>query len=60
VIGLKTRYYNFGTVDGLRRFVTRWNPEDMADFEKSLSAWGRGSNYVRLTDEQYEKLRTVR
>ena len=43
LIGTRTRYYNFGTVDGLRSFVTRCNPENMAEFERSLKAWGRGS-----------------
>ncbi len=59
LIGPKTRYYNFGTVDGLRSFVKRCNPENMAEFEHSLKAWGRGSNFVRLTDEQYAKLKVL-
>jgi hypothetical protein len=45
------------TVDGLRAFVIRCNVEDLAKFEHSLRAWGRGSNYVHLTDEQYAKLK---
>jgi hypothetical protein len=57
VIGPKTRYYHFATVDGLRAFVIRCNVEDLAKFEHSLRAWGRGSNYVNLTDEQYAKLK---
>ena len=43
--------------DGFRSFVLRCNPEDMPKFEHSVRAWGRGSNYVSLTDEQYGKLR---
>jgi hypothetical protein len=57
LIGPKTRYYHFATVDGLRSFVIRCNVEDLEKFEHSLRAWGRGSNYVHLTDEQYAKLR---
>jgi hypothetical protein len=57
LIGPKTRYYHFGTDDGLRAFVIRCNVEDLAKFEHSLRAWGRGSNYVNLTDEQYAKLK---
>lgn len=55
-IGPKTRYFHFATEDGLRRFVARCSPEDMEKFEHSIRAWGRGSNFVNLTDEQYGKL----
>jgi hypothetical protein len=44
-------------VDGLRAFVIRCNIEDLASFEHSLRAWGKGSNHVRLSDEQYNKLK---
>jgi hypothetical protein len=57
LIGPPSRYYDFATVDDLRAFVQRCNIEDMDDFEKSLRAWARGSNYVNLTDEQYAKLK---
>ena len=57
LIGPKTRYYHFATDDGLRAFVIRCKVEDLANFEHSLRAWGRGSNYVNLTDEQYAKLK---
>lgn len=56
-IGSQTKYFHFTTVEGLRSFVFRCNPEDMAKFERSLKAWGRGSNYCNITDEQYAKLR---
>jgi hypothetical protein len=56
-IGRKTRYYHFATLDGLRSFVERCNPENMPEFERSVRAWGRGSNYVNLSDEQYAKLK---
>jgi hypothetical protein len=56
-IGPKKRYYRFATVDGLRAFVIRCNMDDLAKFEFSLRAWGRGTNYVNLTDEQCEKLK---
>jgi hypothetical protein len=57
LIGPKTRYYHFATDDGLRAFVIRCNVENLENFEHSLRAWGRGSKYVNLTDEQYAKLR---
>jgi hypothetical protein len=41
----------------LGAFVIRCNAEDLAKFEHGLRAWGRGSKYVDLTDEQYERLR---
>jgi hypothetical protein len=56
-IGHKTRYYHFATLDGLRSFVMRCNPENTPEFERSIRAWGRGSNYVNLSDEQYAKLK---
>jgi hypothetical protein len=56
LIGSKTRFYRISTVDGLRAFVIRCNVEDLGKFEHSLRAWGRGSNYVSLTPEQYNKL----
>ena len=57
-IGPKTRYYSFATLDGLRSFFTRCQPVDatLAGFEHSVRAWGRGSEYVHLTEEQYGKL----
>ena len=57
LIGPQTRFYRIATVDGLRAFVIRCNVEDLAKFEHSLRAWGRGSNYVNLTDEQYAKVK---
>jgi hypothetical protein len=57
LIGPKTRYYDFATLDGLRSFVVRCNLEDMPEFERSARAWSRGSNYVNLSDERYGKLR---
>jgi len=58
-IGSKTRYFKFVTQDTLRAFVSRCQPEDatLAEFEHSVGAWGRGSEYVQLTDEQYGKLK---
>jgi hypothetical protein len=44
-------------LEGLRAFVVRCNPEDLAEFDRSVRAWSRGSNYVRLTDEQYSNLK---
>ena len=57
LIGPITRYYDFATLEGLRAFVLRCNPEDIAKFDRSVSAWSRGSNYANLTDEQYAKLK---
>jgi len=56
LIGSRTRYFHFPTLEVLRAFVLRCNPEDIADFDPSVRAWARGSNFVRLTDEQYGKL----
>jgi hypothetical protein len=57
-IGPKTRYYPFADLEALRTFVTRCNPEDatLAGFERSVRAWGRASEYVHLTPEQYAML----
>lgn len=46
------------TLEALRSFVTRRNPEDatLAGFERSVRAWGRASEYVHLTPEQYAML----
>jgi len=57
VIGPYDRYYYFATLDGLRSFVLRCNPENMPEFELSVRAWSRGSNFVNVTDEQYAKLK---
>ena len=46
------------TEESFRDFVSRYNLEDMADFEHSMRAWSLGSNYVNLSDEQYQKLRS--
>lgn len=60
-IGSRTRFYNFPSLDDLRRFVMSCQPEDatLAGFDHSVRAWGRGSEYVHLTEEQYGKLRGV-
>jgi hypothetical protein len=57
-IGSRTRYFKFATLDSLRAFLTRCQPEDttLAGFDRSVRAWSRGSEYVQLTDEQYGKL----
>jgi hypothetical protein len=57
-IGNKTRYYDFVGLEDLRAFVQRCNPDpgEMDHFEHSVKAWGRGSVWVNLTDEQYRKL----
>jgi hypothetical protein len=57
LIGPKTRYYRFATLDDLRGFVIRCNPENIERFEHSVRAWSRGSDYVSLTNEQYAKLK---
>jgi len=61
-IGSRTRYFKFATLDSLRSFVTRCQPEDanLAGFEHSVKEWGRGSEYVHLTAEQYAKLKSTR
>jgi hypothetical protein len=57
LIGPRTRYYDFATLEGLRAFVVRCNPEDIAEFDRSVRAWSHGSNFVNLTDEQYAKVK---
>ena len=61
LIGPKTNYFKFATEDALRVFVGRCHPdaENMADFERDIRYWSRGSIYVNLTDEQYAKLEKV-
>jgi len=46
-----SRYYNFASLDSLRAFVTRRQPEDatLAGFDNSVRAWARGGEYVHLT-----------
>jgi hypothetical protein len=58
-IGSRTRYFKFATLDNLRAFLTRCQPEDatLEGFEHSVRAWARGSEYVKLTEEQYGKLK---
>ena len=58
-IGPRTRFYSFTTLDSLRSFVGRCTPEDatLAGFDHSVRVWGRGSEYVHLTAEQYGKLK---
>ncbi len=60
VIGPPTHYFRFATLDRLRSFVVRCNPENMPEFERSVRAWNRGSNFVNVTDEQYRKLKGQR
>jgi hypothetical protein len=56
-IGSRTRYFHFAREEAFRAFVARCNLENMAEFEHSMRAWSRGSNYAHLTAEQYQKLR---
>jgi hypothetical protein len=52
------RYFKVPSLDDLRSFVGRCQPEDatLVGFERSVRAWSRGSEYVHLTDEQHRKL----
>jgi len=45
----------------LYQFCVATQPEDatLAGFDHSVRAWGRSSEYVHLTEEQYGKLRGV-
>ena len=52
-----TRYYSFATLEDLRAFVLRCNPEDIAEFDRSARAWNRGSEYVDLAPDQYARLK---
>ena len=55
-VGPETGWIMVPNEDALRTFVQRCHPEDMEKFEQSLRSWGRGSNYVNLTEAQYRKL----
>jgi hypothetical protein len=50
-IGSRTRYYQFATLDSLRAFVTRCQPQDatLEGFDRSVRAWSRGQR-VREPD----------
>jgi hypothetical protein len=56
-IGRQTRYFQVKTVESIRAFASRCNLEDTADFEGSMRAWSRGSNYASLSEDQYAKLK---
>jgi hypothetical protein len=47
------------STDGLRSFVIRCNVGDLAKFEHSVRAWGRGSEYANLSVDQYAKLKRL-
>ncbi len=56
-IGQRTRYIRFATEQEFRAFVSHCNLEDVADFDHSMRAWSRDSNYCNITDGQYGKLK---
>ena len=56
LIGNQTRRFTLANRDTLRAFVLRCNPECLADFDRSLDTWHRGSIFVNLSAEQYSRL----
>ena len=60
-IGSTTRFYSFADLVALRSFVTRCTPEDatLDGFDHNVRVWGRGSEYVHLTPEQYSRLQVA-
>lgn len=62
----KTRYIDFVSVEELRAFVLRCNPESrpgedaMSEFDRDIRRWGRGSLFVNLTEGQYARLKVDR
>ena len=55
------RFYSFADLKALRSFVTRCTPEDatLDGFDHNVRVWGRGSEYVHLTPEQYRRLQVA-
>jgi hypothetical protein len=51
------RYIDFPSFVALRAFDLRCNPEDVTDFDHCIRAWGKGSAWVNLTNEQYSKMK---
>jgi hypothetical protein len=50
-------FIDFTSLESLRTFLLSCNPEDVAHFDLCISAWGKGSAWVNVTEEQYDKLR---
>ena len=57
IIGERTRYIHFATLDELRAFVLRATPDDIEEFDRNARRWSRGSLFCTLTEEQYAKLK---
>lgn len=57
IIGRRTRYFKFATAHEFREFVSRCNLEHPNGFEAAMQNHARGSEFCRLTDEQYARLR---
>ena len=53
-------FYRVKDVDALRDLARRGNCEDMGELERCILQWGRGSVYLRLTEEQYQRVSVPR
>ncbi len=49
-------YFKLKDLDVLRDLVRRGNCENVDEFDQCVRHWGRGSVYLRLTEEQYRQL----
>ena len=47
-----SRHYTVKELATLRSILIKLRCEDIDDFDASVQKWARGSNYVRLSDEQ--------
>jgi hypothetical protein len=47
-----SRFYTVAEQTTLRRILIKLRCEDIDGFDASVQKWWRGSNYVRISDEQ--------
>ena len=52
-----SRFYKMPDLEALRRLASAGRVEDSRGMENAIEAWGRGSQFLRLTEEQYRRLR---
>ena len=51
-----SRHFTLPNVEALRRLAREGHVEDVEGFERGIRTWGRGSQFLRLTEEQYRRL----
>ena len=52
-----SRFYKLPDLEALRRLATEGYVEDKEGMEFAIRAWSRGSQFLRLTEAQYRRLR---